>query len=126
MSLWAELEDRSSGDVIRKEDLKDFMDMLKSGIVHFTYQKKDIYKKGKLFKEGEFRDAWGTKNLGIATEAPNGGVCHPKEVGYTTYFDMEKGKWRVFWEDRVINFDKKIYTEEEFMKNIYPTLKDKK
>ena len=48
--------------------------------------------------------------------------------GYQQQIDacLERGKWRVFWEDRVTNFDKKIYTEEEFMKKIYPTLKDKK
>ena len=121
MSIWSDIEDKSSGDVVRAEDFKIDI-MLKKGIVHFKYKKKDKVKNGVVIKEGEVRDAWGTKKMDVISHIPHGGECPPKRVGYTTYFDVEKGDWRVFWEDNIIYIEKKIYTEEEFRTKIYPTL----
>ena len=125
MSVWTDIQSRSAGNSIRKEDF-DLDNMLKLGIVHFKYKK--ILKKGQTDDtKAVVRDAWGTKKMDIVDSIPHGGDCPPKRVGYTIYFDVEKADWRAFLDSRVIYVDEKIYSDEEFFNKIYPTLKgDKK
>ncbi len=113
MSIWSDLQDTSSGANVRKEDL-NIHEMLKRGIVHFTYLKKDTIRKGVVIKKGTEREAWGTKKMDIVDRVPHGGDCPPKRVGYTTYFDVEKGDWRVFWDDNITDLEPKIYSYDEF------------
>lgn len=119
MSVWSDMQDRSTGEIIRKEDLlrevtsEDLVYMLKQGIVHFQYHKKA--KKGQPYDSGEVRDAWGTKNSGDITKVPHGGDCPPKNAGYTIYFDMVKGDWRAFMDNLVIGAEDHIYSFDEFI-----------
>ena len=119
MSLWSEIQDRSVGEV-RKEDF-DINLMLPKGIVHFKYKKK-LPKGVTDESRAVIREAWGTKKMDIVDKVPHGGECPPKRAGYTIYFDMEKGDWRAFLNDRIVYVENKIYSEEEFFKKIYPTL----
>lgn len=122
MSIWSDIQDRSDG-VVRKEDF-DIDSMLPKGIVHFKFKKK--LKKGQTEDDAEIREAWGTKKMDIVDKVPHGGECPPKRLGYTIYFDMEKGDWRAFLNNRLIFIDNKIYSEDEFFNKIYPTLKGDK
>jgi len=122
MSLWSDLQNKSMGKSIRKEDRQfleaDQLDetelesMLKKGIVHFQYRKKPA--KGKPEDSGVIRDAWGTRQMDVVNKVPHGGECEPKKVGYIVYFDLDKGDWRVFWPTRLVGTWKKIYTYEEY------------
>jgi hypothetical protein len=89
-------------------------DMLKKGIVHFIYKKKP--KKGQPEESGETREAWGTRFMDVVDKIPHGGDCPPKNVGYTVYFDIEKGDWRVFSEERLVGVWDHIYSSDEFEK----------
>ena len=60
--------------------------------------------------------------MDIVDKVPHGGDCPPKKLGYTIYFDMEKGDWRAFLNDRIVYIEDKIYSEDEFFEKIYPTL----
>ena len=119
MSLWSEIQDRSAGEV-RKEDF-DINLMLPKGIIHFKYKKK-LPKGVTDESKAKIREAWGTKKMDIVDKVPHGGDCPPKRAGYTIYFDMEKGDWRAFLNDRIVYIEDKIYSEDEFFKDIYPTL----
>ena len=119
MSVWSDIQDRSSGDTIRQEDLV-LSDMLKKGIVHFQYRKKLT----KKYPEGEIRDAWGTKKSEIITSIPHGGYCPPKEVGYTIYFDVEKQDWRAFLDNNLVKVFPHIYDTEEEYKKAYQSEKE--
>ena len=119
MSLWSEIQDRSAGEV-RKEDF-DINLMFPKGIVHFKYKKK-LPKGVTDESKAKIREAWGTKKMDIVDKVPHGGDCPPKRAGYTIYFDMEKGDWRAFLNDRIVYIEDKIYSEDEFFKDIYPTL----
>ena len=103
MSVWADIRDKSIGKERRKErsggyiTVKDMpveemaeniAAMMKQGIVHFVYAKKDKRTRSGVIK-GEEREAWGTKQMDIVDHIPHGGECPPKRVGYTTYFDCE-------------------------------------
>ena len=123
MSLWSEIQDRSAGEV-RKEDF-DINLMLPKGIIHFKYKKK-LPKGVTDESKAKIREAWGTKKMDIVDKVPHGGDCPPKRAGYTIYFDMEKGDWRAFLNDRIVYVENKIYSEEEFFTKIYPTLKGNK
>lgn len=112
MSTWGDMARRAEG-AVKKEDL-NINKMLTMGIVHFVYKKKDVVRKGVTIREGDVREAWGTKKMEIVDRVPHGGDCPPKRVGYTTYFDVEKGDWRVFWEDSIMELEPKIYSYEEF------------
>ena len=68
---------------ITNEALRDLM---KLGPVTFQYKKKD----------GSIRQAVGTLKSELITKKPAGGVCHPKEVGYSVYWDLEKDGYRVY------------------------------
>lgn len=122
MSIWSDIEDRSEG-VVRKEDF-DIDSMLPKGVVHFKFKKK--LKKGQTEDDAVIREAWGTKKMDIVEKVPHGGDCPPKRAGYTIYFDMERGDWRAFLDNRLVFIDSKIYSEDEFFEKIYPTLKGDK
>ena len=77
---------------IMKVTLSDLKEMMKQGTVKFQYVKKD----------GTVRTAFGTLKSDLITKKPAGGVCYPKEVGYTPYFDIEKDCFRVFAESKLI------------------------
>ena len=123
MSLWSEIQDRSVGEV-RKEDF-DINLMFPKGIVHFKYKKK-LPKGVTDESKAKIREAWGTKKMDIVDKVPHGGDCPPKRAGYTIYFDMEKGDWRAFLNDRIVYIEDRIYSDDEFFNNIYPTLKGNK
>lgn len=122
MSIWSDIQDRSEG-VVRKEDF-DIDSMLPKGVVHFKFKKK--LKKGQTEDDAVIREAWGTKKMDIVEKVPHGGDCPPKRAGYTIYFDMERGDWRAFLNNRLVFIDSKIYSEDEFFNKIYPTLKGDK
>ena len=119
MSIWSDIQDRSGGTV-RKEDF-DIDSMLPKGVVHFKFKKK-LPKGVTDESKAKIREAWGTKKMDIVDKIPHGGDCPPKRAGYTIYFDMEKGDWRAFLNDRLIYIEDKIYSEDEFFNEIYPTL----
>ena len=119
MSIWSDIQDRSEG-IVRKEDF-DINLMFPKGIVHFKYKKK-LPKGVTDESKAKIREAWGTKKMDIVDKVPHGGDCPPKRAGYTIYFDMEKGDWRAFLNDRIVYIEDKIYSEDEFFKDIYPTL----
>ena len=119
MSIWSDIQDRSDGTV-RKEDF-DIDSMLPKGVVHFKFKKK-LPKGVTDESKAKIREAWGTKKMDIVDKIPHGGDCPPKRAGYTIYFDMEKGDWRAFLNDRIVYIEDKIYSEDEFFKDIYPTL----
>lgn len=119
MSIWSDIQDRSGGTV-RKEDF-DIDSMLPKGVVHFKFKKK-LPKGVTDESKAKIREAWGTKKMDIVDKVPHGGDCPPKRAGYTIYFDMEKGDWRAFLNDRIVYIEDKIYSEDEFFKDIYPTL----
>ena len=123
MSIWSDIQDRSDGTV-RKEDF-DIDSMLPKGVVHFKFKKK-LPKGVTDESKAKIREAWGTKKMDIVDKVPHGGECPPKRAGYTIYFDMEKGDWRAFLNNRLIFIDSKIYSEDEFFNKIYPTLKGDK
>ena len=123
MSIWSDIQDRSEG-IVRKEDF-DINLMLPKGIVHFKYKKK-LPKGVTDESKAKIREAWGTKKMDIVDKVPHGGDCPPKRAGYTIYFDMEKGDWRAFLNDRLVYIEDKIYSDDEFFNNIYPTLKGNK
>ena len=64
---------------------------MKKGTVKFQYIKKD----------GSVRTAVGTLRSDLITQKPAGGECYPRRQGYTPYFDIEKGWWRVFAESKL-------------------------
>ena len=119
MSIWSDIQDRSGGTV-RKEDF-DIDSMLPKGVVHFKFKKK-LPKGVTDESKAKIREAWGTKKMDIVDKVPHGGDCPPKRAGYTIYFDMEKGDWRAFLNDRIVYIEDKIYSEDEFFNDIYPTL----
>ena len=132
MSALGDMMKRGSDEEERIEDKSIFLEvadgfklstlenMMKDGIVHFQYRKKP--KKGQTV--GEIRDAWGTKKMSVVTKIPHGGDCPPKRVGYTIYFDVEKADWRAYWDGNVIGAWSKVYTEEEFHKELAKELKE--
>lgn len=62
---------------------------LANGIAHFIFKKKD----------GSYREAWGTTQSNIANAKINGRGVSREMYATTAYFDVEKGEWRSFrWE----------------------------
>lgn len=119
MSIWSDIQDRSEG-VVRKEDF-DIDSMLPKGVVHFKFKKK-LPRGVTDESKAKIREAWGTKKMEIVDKIPHGGSCPPKDAGYTIYFDLERGDWRAFRNDRLVYVDSKIYSDDEFFEKIYPTL----
>ena len=81
-----------TNNIMKKVKLTELKEMLAKGTVKFQYTKKD----------GSVRTAMGTLKSDLITKKPAGGVCYPKQVGYTPYFDVEKGWWRVFAESKLL------------------------
>ena len=99
-------------------DPKELVGLLKKGIVHFRYLKKD----GKTE-----RDAWGTKNMEIIKDnsaVPGGGYCPPKAAGYTIYFDIEKGGWRAYHDSNLIGMYDKVWSTSELDFSLLKYLKE--
>lgn len=69
-----------------KVTVAELREMMKKGTVKFQYVKKDK----------SIRTAVGTLRSDLISKKPAGGVCYPKQVGYTIYFDVEKDAFRVF------------------------------
>lgn len=126
MSRFIEMISREFTEMT-KDDKSKFIDhpdpmelkgLLKKGIVHFRYLKKD----------GEtVRDAWGTKNMKIIEDnaaKPGGGYCPPKSAGYTIYFDLEKGGWRAYLDSNVIGMYDKVMSPYEFDFDLEKYLKE--
>jgi len=62
---------------------------LTNGIAHFLYMKKD----------GRIREAWGTTKPELTAAKTNGRGESREYYNTTAYFDIEKGEWRSFrWE----------------------------
>ncbi len=62
---------------------------LANGIAHFIFKKKD----------GSYREAWGTTQSQLAKAKTNGKGISREMYKTTAYFDIEKGEWRSFrWE----------------------------
>lgn len=76
----------------KKVNPSELRSMMKSGTVKFQFKK----------KSGEIRTAVGTLNDSLITKKTYGGVCPPKEVGYSVYFDVEKDDFRVYNEANLI------------------------
>ena len=65
---------------------------LQNGIAHFTFIKKN----------GELRECWGTTQKHLAKAKTNGNGESRENYCTTAYFDVEKGAWRSFrWESLV-------------------------
>ena len=77
---------------IKKVSIHELKKMLSQGEVKFQYTKKD----------GSVRTAVGTLRSDLITKKPSGGECYPRRAGYTPYFDIEKGWWRVFAESKLL------------------------
>lgn len=115
MSIWSDMQDRGEGVSFKKEDVitkNNLEQKLRLAIIHFAYEKK--LKRGQTVPE--IREAWGTKKMEIVDSIPHGGSCPPKDVGYTTYFDLEKRGWRVFWNASVVKIEQRYYTMDEIDK----------
>jgi hypothetical protein len=70
---------------------------LAKGAVRFTFYKKD----------GSIREAYGTRNLAVAT-ATLGGISIPKPYGKpnpNAFYDLEKQAWRAFIPENVCSID---------------------
>lgn len=77
---------------IKKVTNEELRKMMMEGPVTFQYKKND----------GTIRQAVGTLNSSLITKKPAGGICHPKNAGYSPYFDVEKDGFRVYAESRLI------------------------
>lgn len=78
-------------------EITDFKKAIKSGIVRFSFYKKD----------GSKREAVGTTCESIITERggsmPNGKGISPSSV--CTYWDIERSGWRSFKTENLISFE---------------------
>ena len=80
-------------------DITTFINMLRSDVVEFQFEKKD----------GTIRTAYGTRNpkiisdtLGSLGGSSSSGKSGASRPGLVTYFDMEKKNFRSFAEDRFL------------------------
>ena len=89
----------------RMVTISNLIEMLRSDIVKFEFEKKD----------GSVRVAYGTRNpkiiaAVIGTVDAKEGTKKPAKVGFVTYFDMEKGSFRCFAEERFLGVDEEHAT----------------
>ena len=83
------IANRTKSDEMGIENLKS---KLQNGIAHFTFIKKN----------GELRECWGTTQKNLAKAKTNGNGESRENYCTTAYFDVEKGAWRSFrWESLV-------------------------
>ena len=66
---------------------------LRNGVAHFIFVKKN----------GEIREAFGTTNAAVAAKYTNGNGCSREYFKTTAYFDIEKGEWRSFRWESIVN-----------------------
>ena len=69
--------------------INQLKDKMRNGVAHFIFMKKD----------GTIREAWGTLNKSLIETKVNGRGVSREYYSTTAYFDIEKGAWRSFrWE----------------------------
>ena len=66
---------------------------LRNGVAHFIFIKKN----------GEVREAFGTTNAAVAAKYTNGNGISREYFKTTAYFDIEKGEWRSFRWESIVN-----------------------
>ena len=75
--------------IVKAAMINELKTKLSNGIAHFIFTK----------KSGEIREAWGTTSSNIAKAKTNGRGESRENYATTAYFDVEKGEWRSFrWE----------------------------
>lgn len=75
--------------IVKAAMINELKTKLANGIAHFVFAKKN----------GELREAWGTTMGNIAKAKTNGRGESRESFCTTAYFDVEKGEWRSFrWE----------------------------
>lgn len=75
--------------IIKSAMIAELKTKLANGVAHFIFAKKN----------GEIREAWGTTCANIAKAKTNGRGESRESFCTTAYFDVEKGEWRSFrWE----------------------------
>ena len=75
--------------IIKAMMIDNLKTKLANGVAHFVYLKKD----------GTVREAWGTTQNNIAKAKTNGRGVNRELYSTTAYYDVEKGEWRSFrWE----------------------------
>ena len=75
--------------IVKSAMINELKTKLANGIAHFIFAKKN----------GEIREAWGTTCGNIAKAKTNGRGESRENYATTAYFDVEKGEWRSFrWE----------------------------
>ncbi len=78
--------------LIKAVMIENLKTKLANGIAHFVFLKKN----------GTFREAWGTTQKELASAKINGNGESRENYFTTAYFDVEKGHWRSFrWETLV-------------------------
>ena len=73
----------------------DLREALRKGAVRFTFFKKD----------GSIREAYGTRNIQVASATTGTSVSAPygNKPNPNAYFDLEKGAWRSFIPENVVS-----------------------
>lgn len=75
--------------IVKSAMINELKTKLANGIAHFIFAKKN----------GEIREAWGTTMSNIASAKTNGRGESRENYATTPYFDIERGEWRSFrWE----------------------------
>lgn len=75
--------------IIKAMMIENLKTKLANGVAHFVFLKKN----------GEVREAWGTTKKELAASKTNGRGESRENYCTTAYFDIEKGSWRSFrWE----------------------------
>lgn len=78
--------------IIKAMMIDNLKTKLSNGVAHFVFLKKN----------GEVREAWGTTKKELAAAKTNGRGESRESYCTTAYFDIEKGSWRSFrWETLV-------------------------
>ena len=72
--------------IIKAMMIDNLKTKLANGVAHFIFLKKD----------GSLREAWGTTQPNIAKAKTNGRGVSRELYKTTAYYDVEKGEWRSF------------------------------
>lgn len=73
--------------------IETLKEKLRNGVAHFIFIKKN----------GEVREAFGTTNAAVAAKYTNGNGISREYFKTTAYFDIEKGEWRSFRWESIVN-----------------------
>ena len=73
--------------------IQNLKEKLRNGVAHFIFIKKN----------GEIREAFGTTNSSVASKYTNGNGISREYFKTTAYFDIEKGEWRSFRWESIVN-----------------------